>query len=109
MFYDISQNNSGGYYILNDDVAEFLIIEAENNSQANDILYEITESYSEYCPCCGERWGEFYGEGTCRPTIYGKPAQKFLDEDTWYRNATAMVYYLDGRKERIVSKNRDMQ
>lgn len=55
-FYTVCQNNSGGYFINNEHVAEFLIIEAMDENQFEERLNLITDKYSEYCPCCGVRW-----------------------------------------------------
>ena len=61
-YYTFNQNNSGGYFIINDYVAECLIIEAQNVDEAISKMQDITEDYSEYCDCCGERWGEYICE-----------------------------------------------
>lgn len=34
MFYDFSQNNSGGYFIVNERVCHRLLIEADSESEA---------------------------------------------------------------------------
>lgn len=70
MFYTYSQNNSGGYFITNDDVREYLIIEADSVQEANSKMYDITEDYGEYCECCGLRWDILYSsdaEGKDKP------------------------------------------
>ena len=36
-FFTFNQNNSGGYFIINDDVAHYLIIEAQNAEEAIDM------------------------------------------------------------------------
>lgn len=60
-WYEIHQNNSGGYFITDDKVCQNLYIEAENEQEAK----EIAESLGCYWDgvangidysCCGDRW-----------------------------------------------------
>lgn len=56
MFYTVIQNNSGGYFIDNKDVAQVVTVEANTNYEAQRLLENITNDYGEYCECCGFRW-----------------------------------------------------
>lgn len=61
MFYEFSQNNSGGSFVVNDSVCHRLIIEADNEedaiSKAEDLgCYWDGVSKGIDCPCCGDRW-----------------------------------------------------
>lgn len=56
MIYIFRQNNSGGYFIENEEVAKYVVIEANTREQALEILAKVTAGNSEYCVCCGERW-----------------------------------------------------
>lgn len=98
-FYTEGQNNSGGYFIDNEDVGHYVIIEAENAEQAEKKLNEIVEGYSEYCDCCGERWNAYWtaDSGTTEPTIYGEPVAEY--HSMW--GGHAVIYYYDGTKKRI--------
>ena len=40
-FYTFSQNNSGGDFIIDDDVAEYVIIEADNGDEALNIAENV--------------------------------------------------------------------
>jgi hypothetical protein len=60
-FYEISQNNSGGSFVINDKLCHRLFIEAESSKQAT----RIAENLGCYwdgcasgmdCDCCGDRW-----------------------------------------------------
>ncbi|MCI4129405.1 DUF7296 family protein [Bacillus haynesii] len=60
-FYNYDQNNSGGYFEVNEKVCHRLFIEADSREEADD----IAESLGVYwdgiekgldCPCCGDRW-----------------------------------------------------
>jgi|SRR5690625_1862442 len=88
-FYTYDQNNSGGYFIVNEDVDGYVIIEAESKLEADDILSGIVEDYSDYCDCCGERWGEHIDESES-PSIFGRPVD--ISEEG------VIIYYADGRK-----------
>lgn len=98
MFYTTNQNNSGGYFIRNEDVCEWVIVEANNPSQANELMQRVTENYSEYCPCCGERWYFDFDErdGKENPMIYDKSV---YETEVGMFTERCIIYYLDGRKE----------
>lgn len=79
-FFTFNQNNSGGSFDidLNFGISQYVIIEAENASQANEIalgigLYFYGCSSGNDCPCCGDRWYEVDdSDGTEFPSIYGE-------------------------------------
>ena len=60
-FYEISQNNSGGSFVVDDKLCHRLIIEAYSSDEANEIAESLgcywdgVESGDD-CPCCGDRW-----------------------------------------------------
>lgn len=58
-FYIYDQNNSGGYFIVNEDVAPYVIIESSSRKYADVLFNEISVSYSSYCKCCGKRWNGY--------------------------------------------------
>jgi hypothetical protein len=95
-WYTVNQNNSGGYFIQNEDVNQYVSVQARNPEEADLRLEDITENYSEYCSCCGGRWYWYDLEGFDTPTYYeGSPL--FSEEPTHYRNEFVM-HYADGRK-----------
>ena len=95
-WYTIDQNNSGGYFIQNEDVNQYVSVQADNEDDARDKLEDITSEYGEYCDCCGERW-YLWGslEEGDSPTVYGDSL--FEKEPSYYRNEFVM-HYADGRK-----------
>lgn len=101
MFYTFDQNNSGGYYIRNEMVDTFVIIEGDTEKEIIEKAKCIFEDYSEYCPCCGERWEldikscEFDDE----PMVYDKPAKEF--SDNFWKDGKIIIYYKNGTKEII--------
>lgn len=62
-YYLFKQNNSGNFYIKDKDfgINENIIIEAENEIEADDIFFNIAKKYgykkfNDFCQCCGPRW-----------------------------------------------------
>lgn len=106
MFYTYDQNNSGGYFIENDDVREYLIIEADSVKEANSKMYNITEDYSNFCECCGLRWDILYDDedGKEEPMIYNTPVNEV--EKGMFRHS-CIVYYKNGDKKIIEFKERE--
>lgn len=98
-FFTFYQNNSGGYFIVNDDVAAHLVIEAQNAQEAINKMCKITENYSWYCSCCGERWADWVNDGTEEPIVYGIKVKKQRPDDV--TNSSTIIYYYDGTKEKL--------
>ena len=105
MFYTYRQNNSGGSFYINDDVAQFVIIEADNAAEANERAEAIGLYFDGVdkdldCGCCGDRWVEAWSdEGSEEPMIYGEPIATW---SSWFNQPGepyAHVYYKDGSKK----------
>jgi hypothetical protein len=110
MFYVFRQNNSGGYFEINDDVTQFVIIEADGHEDANSRAVEIGIYFEGVdrdldCSCCGDRWDEAWsGEGEPEPELYGKPVAAYKP---WSHNPGqpyAYIYYKDGNKASFIQK-----
>ena len=106
MFYCFNQNNSGGSFYIDDDVAHYVIIEAESADAANDRAESIGIYFNgcndeRDCPCCGDRWYAVWSddEGNEAPSIYGRPIAEAEDMFTPEGEPYAHVYYADGRQE----------
>lgn len=97
MFYTLSQNNSGGDWIENDEVRQEVIVEADSYDEARDKLREITEDHSEYCDCCGERWWFYSIDENETPCVNGKSL--YDEKHKEYYSGHYIIYYKDGRKE----------
>lgn len=99
-FYTFSQNNSGGYFIENDDVATYLIIEAQSEEEAVSKMQNITAEYSDFCICCGERWSDYaIDSGTEKPLVFGKDVKK--DNPVRSDSSSTIIHYYDGTKEKL--------
>jgi len=103
LYYTYSQNNSGGYFDSDENVSEYVIIEADNAEQANERAQEIGLYFDGAgdCPCCGDRWTEQWddGEGTKAPSIYGKSV--YETNKTIFRSR-CIIHRSDGTKETVV-------
>jgi hypothetical protein len=60
-FYKFHQNNSGGKFVVNEYLAEWVYIQAKSADEANEIaedkgIYFDGVSSGRDCPCCGDRW-----------------------------------------------------
>lgn len=106
-FYTFSQNNSGGYFVRDEQhgVAEYMILEALSPDDAWNRLQAIGERVSDFwvfCSCCGERWSDSMDEddATDEPSIYGFPVSEAQSLSSAFRD-TAYVHYLDSRIEKI--------
>lgn len=68
MFFHFNQNNSGGFFDIDDNVRQCVIVEADNADHANDIAREIGIYFNGIsrgrdCECCGDRWYPVWGNG----------------------------------------------
>lgn len=99
-FYVYRQNNSGGYFVEDENVGIHVIIESDTEEQANKKFDEILDGnskYTEYCPCCGERW---YGVDTIYEKVeVAAPLAEKLKQHRYY--AEAVLYAADGTKKKI--------
>lgn len=93
------QNNSGGYLIVNDEVAEDVFIQASSAAEAEERAEAIFAENSEYCECCGRRWSTGWksdSDGTDVPCSYGTP---ITEEAATYFSEHARLHHYDGRIE----------
>lgn len=61
MFYEFSQNNSGGSFVVDDKLCHRLVIEADNEEEAILMAEDLGCYWNGVakgidCPCCGDRW-----------------------------------------------------
>ena len=97
-FFTFHQNNSGGYYITDDEhgICETVIIEAVSADEAWNKLNKIGENVSgmhDYCACCGERWYECWNDDTETPEVFGEKVEEV--KAMTFKNKT-FVHYFDG-------------
>lgn len=104
-WFRFSQNNSGGRFVVDENVCEEVFIQA-GNAEAAIAKAETFCDNSDSCECCGDRWSFYYvddSDGYDVPTIYGKPI--YEEEAGWFRNE-ARLHHADGRIETYQFKPR---
>ncbi len=105
-FYTFNQNNSGGSFDIDDDIAHYVIIEAANANEANNKAKSIGIYFDGVdkdidCPCCGDRWSPNWADdGSDEPEIYGEEiTSDFYDMFTPIGKPVCHIYYADGNKK----------
>jgi len=101
MFYYISQNGNGGFFVedLKKGICEDIIIEAHSAADAVAKLLTIGESvagfYDNNSSVCGERWELDIrdSDGTTEPRICGKKLNKVKQTD-WRKKC--ILHWIDG-------------
>jgi len=85
-WFTFHQNNSGGDFIVDNDVDTNVIVQAHNADEANELAQRVGIYFSGVddgidCECCGDRWRTIWSddEGTDVPSIYGHPVAWSLD------------------------------
>ncbi len=105
-YYDFSQNNSGGTFANDENVAENVIIAARNKDEANSRAESVGIYFNgcddeRDCECCGDRWYAQYNESKdLQPLIYGDlPPEKYLIEHGYSMRTQVIVHHADGTRE----------
>lgn len=101
-FYTSPQSNSGGHFMLNEaaGIGHYVIIEANSPQQAENRLAEITEGFTGYCECCGERWMDYFDEedGMEVPMVYNDRVEEYIKGGS---GRIAYIHKLDGSIEKV--------
>lgn len=110
MFFTFGQNNSGGTFDIDHNVAHFVIIEADNADEANSIaeskgIYFDGCDLGQDCDCCGDRWYRQWKDdnGSVEPGIYGQNPQTYRCMFTPLGKPYCHIYYKDGLKRSFIA------
>jgi hypothetical protein len=96
-----SQNNSGGNYVINDDVGHYVFIQAASTKEAIIAAYVILDdSGTFWCACCGPRWYFDHNDLDAYDEPTTDSGTKLSNLNSTYRNEIRL-YYHDGRKESL--------
>jgi len=85
-WFQYTQNNSGGSFVNDANVSNYVLIQAPNNTLADSIAEAIVGIYfngvedGRDCDCCGDRWSAAWSQGYSEPLVYGKPPANYGDE-----------------------------
>jgi hypothetical protein len=76
-WFTFHQNNSGGRWVVDNDVDAYVIVQAHNADEANQLAQRIGIYFNGVedgtdCECCGDRWSSIYRteDGTDVPMVY---------------------------------------
>lgn len=122
-WYKYRQNNSGGWFQIDNDVSIHVLIQAASTGEADikaqdiGIYFNGCESGND-CDCCGNRWNGadwpvdefsvYYWKERDRKVFNNVRdyAQAVADESIWAEDGkpSVIVYYADGSKELFYKK-----
>lgn len=99
-----NQNNSGGYYIQNEDVSALVCIQGKSLAQIKRKAESLFSGNDSYCECCGERWGTWVDEDDMmdEPYYYNKPLKDSFDT---YDNGSYATLHFHNGEVRYVKKH----
>lgn len=105
MFYEFDQNNSGGGFVVNNELCHRLIIEADSHSEAVSKAEDLGCYWNGVedgmdCPCCGDRWS-CYWEHAVDIEKYNTVGYKVCVFDRIYHNTEKKWYEKYGKYEII--------
>lgn len=96
-FYTFEQSNIGGRYIQDENIAEHVIFEAIDASEAILLAESIGINVQDYCECCGGRWDVPYRDeyGEDEPMINSKSV---FEIEARHSASRAIIHYKSGKK-----------
>ena len=115
MFYMFRQNNSGGSFIMDNDVDGYVIVEATNAEEANTIaqdkgIYFDGCSTGDDCSCCGDRWNAVdESDGEKKPMIYDRLAEEAVKDDSFLIFSKGCIIYYKNGKKKILKRKREVK
>lgn len=118
MWFDFTQNNSGGSFHTDDKVCHRLFIEAYNYNKAEQFAQELGVYFDGVdegidCGCCGDRWSR--GHEVIFPLDYGDRTifnsieewAQFLADKYGWTTPDARIFYKGGQMIEIYRPARD--
>lgn len=105
-WFTFNQNNSGGFFVDDENVCECVIIQAETAEDASRFARRIMDN-SDSCPCCGDRWNFYVDEtdGYDVPSVYGEPLIGKLCSLGLYKRERfrrkAILHYANGERQTV--------
>jgi hypothetical protein len=103
-FFTYRQNNSGGHWVVDENLSVVVIVEAHNSAVANDLAETIGVYFDGVgdCDCCGYRWTECDEEdATDIPMVHSRTVAEYMASEYVHSRLyhEVVVHYLDGKKE----------
>lgn len=116
-FYLFDQNNSGGGFDVDEDIAHRVVIEADSEEAAEEKAFSIGIYYNgcdegRDCECCGDRW---YGceeldlkdlsKGWEKDFESVENYMQYLADKYGWTNPDCIIHYKDDTKLNIIKGN----
>lgn len=97
LWFHFDQNNSGGSFVVDENVCEDVFIQAHTAAEAIAKGEEFMDN-SDSCPCCGNRWSFYVDDrdGQPVPMRYDVPAEA---EEPMYFHKNYKLHFYDGHVE----------
>lgn len=97
LWFHFNQNNSGGYFVENENVCEDVYVQAHTAAEAIAKAETFMDN-SDSCACCGDRWSFWMDDrdGTVVPMRYGEPAEASAPD---YFHCHYKLHFIDGHVE----------
>jgi hypothetical protein len=120
--YEFNQNNSGGYFVTNENLCHRVFIEADNVREAIEKAEQLGCYWDGVnkgidCSCCGDRWRKWIGDDDYKnierinEDYSGKIIFKnteeyiqFLADEYGWTKPDARIFYKDGTTKEIYRK-----
>jgi hypothetical protein len=108
-FFIWNQNNSGGHFVVDDNLTWRVVIEADTYKQAEYKALNLGIYYNgcddgRDCSCCGDRWYNGSELDTENQTLV-EYLQEYADEYGW-ESPSVIIHYADGTKGTITKAAR---
>lgn len=98
LWFHFNQNNSGGYFVADDNVCEDVFIQA--HSAADAIAKgETFMDNSDSCQCCGDRWSFWIDDADGRPVPMRYGEAPVESEAPSFFHKTYKLHFYDGHVE----------
>ena len=105
-FYQFDQNNSGGFFDVNDKICHRVLIESDTLENALDKFYPMIKDQSYSCHCCGDRWSPEYAEEIDYSNFNSvEDYCQYLSNDWGWTTPDIRIYFLDGTVKEIFKQN----
>lgn len=103
-WFEYNQNNSGGSFDVDDNVCEYVFIEARSVNEANTFANELGIYFNgcstgRDCSCCGDRWHEPY-ESIVFPYRYGTLSLSEAKDSGFEYDKTTLIYAENDESEK---------
>lgn len=97
LWFHFSQNNSGGGFVVDENVCEDVFIQDTNAASAIRRAEAFMDN-SDSCPCCGDRWSFWLddSDGKPVPMKYDVPAE--IEAPSFFRK-NYKLHFFDGHVE----------